>query len=73
MKHSWLIGGLDHSGSFSRNHLQKTSKGLPLPVSPNSASSEVTNWSNVAIGVLIAQGMFEKPKPSCKYGILPVR
>ena len=40
---------LDHSGSFSRNHLQKTSNFLPASWSPNSCRSEVMNWSKVVI------------------------
>ena len=40
---------LDHSGSFLRNHLQKTPNFLPAPCSPNSCRSEVINWSKVGI------------------------
>ena len=40
---------LDHSGSFSRNHLQKTSNFLPASCSPNCCRSEVMYWSKVAI------------------------
>ena len=49
MLYGWLVSVLDQSGSFSRNHLQKTSNRLPLCASPNSTSRERRNSSKVAI------------------------